>query len=172
MIFPPINPPPPTWIDGFGNVLLIAAGVTLFIFMLAYGFLAAWRKFPAGRAIMYFVSGLSLLLGHYILSRFAGGDYLFRDLVRAAVYGFLFLVTLRLLVTFLVTWFRGNKEGQEVTHRDFLPPWRERLLERQEQRRVHRAERRALRTRQRRERWGSSDDRAVAEAADEHAEAR
>lgn len=99
MLFPPIETPTPTWIDGLGNLLLLGAGLSVFAFALFYGFFFAWRSTPAGRAVLYFVSGLVALLAHFIVSRFMGGDYLFRDVVRAVVYGYLMVVSLRLLLT-------------------------------------------------------------------------
>lgn len=167
MLFPPINTPEPTFIDGLGNIALLAAGITLLVFMFSYGTLANWRKWLAGRAIMFFVTGLVALLAHFIVSRFMGGDYLFRDVVRLAVYTYLFAVTLRLLVTFLVIWWKGNKEG-ETDPTASLSSWRRRKVEWTDLRREHRAERRALRERLRRRRWDSSDDRAAHEAAAAH----
>lgn len=99
MLFPPINPPEPTWLDGIGNLLLLGAGVAVAAFAFYYGFFFAWRITPAGRAVLYFTTGLVALLGHFILSRFMGGDYLFRDLIRAIVYGYLMVVSVRLLLT-------------------------------------------------------------------------
>lgn len=99
MLFPPIETPTPTWIDGLGNILLLGAGLAVAAFALFYGVFFAWRTTPAGRAVLYFTTGLVALLAHFILSRFMGGDYLFRDVVRAVVYGYLMVVSIRLLLT-------------------------------------------------------------------------
>lgn len=99
MLFPPIQTPDPTWIDAIGNLLLIGAGLAVAAFAAFYGFFFAWRTTPAGRAVLYFTTGLVALLVHFIVSRFMGGDYLFRDIVRAIVYGYLMVVSIRLLLT-------------------------------------------------------------------------
>lgn len=108
MLFPPINPPDPTWIDGLGNILLLGAAAAVTLFGYFYAFYFDWRQTPAGRAVLYFVSGLVALLLHYVVSRFMGGDYLFRDVVRATVYGYLMVVSLRLLFTLWRIWRAGN----------------------------------------------------------------
>lgn len=170
MLFPPLNPPPPTIFDVLGNYLLLAAGIVVFLFAVVYFTFFGWRKTPGGKAIMYFVTGLVALLLHSIATRFLAGDFPYRDVLRAVVYAYLLITASGLLLNLVLTWRRGN-------YSRMLPPWRERALAWQERhaeakavRVRHRAQRRALRWEQQRERWGSEDDQAVADAADAHQE--
>lgn len=105
MLFPPLNPPPTTWLDIVGNYILLGAGIFAVLFLLSYGFLSNWRKYPGGRSIFYFVSGLAAVFVYSIISRFIGGDYLFRDLLRAVVYGYVLVVSARFLTNLLRTQF-------------------------------------------------------------------
>lgn len=127
MLFPPIEAPDPTWIDGLGNILLLGAGVAVAAFAFYYGFFFAWRTTPAGRAVLYFTTGLVALLAHFIVSRFMGGDYLFRDIVRAVVYGYLMVVSIRLLLTLRRIYKAGN---HPMTAEELLMTRRERSTSR------------------------------------------
>lgn len=108
MLFPPLNPPPPTFLDVVGNFLLLGAALSVLAFGLFYGIGSNWRKYPAGRSIMYFVSGLIFWSLHTVVTRFTGGDWLFRDLLRAFVYGYLMVVSLKLLWTLIQIQRAGN----------------------------------------------------------------
>lgn len=144
MLFPPLNPPPVTWLDVVGNYFLAAASVVVTLFMLAYMLFFDWRRTASGKAIMYFVTGLVLWMGHTIMTRYTGGDWLFRDLLRALVYAYLLAVSAGLLINLFLIWRRGNhpSAGDGV-----VLPWRERVLTR----RRDRAERELRRLRQDRE---------------------
>lgn len=133
MLFPPLNPPVPTVLDIIGNYLLLAAGIVVFLFALAYASFFDWRRTSSGKAIMYFVSGLVLLLGHTILTRAFGGDYLFRDLIRGFVYLYLLAVSSGLLINLVTIWKRGNRPTDPRSPA-VLPPWRERVLTRKKDR--------------------------------------
>lgn len=108
MLFPPLNPPPATWLDVVGNFLLVGAALSVLAFGLTYGFGSNWRKYPAGRSIMYFVSGLIFWSLHTVITRLAGGDWFLRDLFRAFVYGYLMFVSLKLLWTLIQIQRNGN----------------------------------------------------------------
>lgn len=116
MLFPPLNPPPATWIDSLGNFLLLGAALSVLAFGLTYGLGSNWRKYPAGRSIMYFVSGLIFWSIHTVITRFTGGDWLFRDVFRALVYGYLMVVSLKLLWTLIQIQRNGNHptDPQEI----------------------------------------------------------
>jgi len=108
LLFPPLNPPPPTFFDIVGNYCLLLAGLAILAFTISYVGWFAWRTTSGGRAIVVFVTGLSVLLGYTILTRAFGGDWPFRDIIRAAVYAYLAFGSLRLLWNLWQTWRRGN----------------------------------------------------------------
>lgn len=116
MLFPPLNPPPPTVLDVIGNYILLVAGIFAVLFLLSYGLLSNWRKYAGGRSIFYFVSGLAAVFVYTIISRFIGGDYLFRDLLRAVVYGYVLVVSARFLVNLIRTQF-GDYVAARFTKR-------------------------------------------------------
>lgn len=115
MLFPPLNPPPPTILDIIGNYILLGAGIAAVAFLITYGLLSNWRKTSGGQSIFFFVSGLAAVFVYSIASRFIGGDYLFRDLLRASVYGYVFVVSVRLFADLVRTQLMGNHPRQILT---------------------------------------------------------
>lgn len=110
-----MNPPTPTLIDIIGNYILLGAGVAAVLFLLAYGLGSNWRSTPGGRSIFYFVTGLAAVFVYSIVGRFIGGDYLFRDVLRALVYSYVLIMTTRLLVNLLRTQLGGNHPRRLLT---------------------------------------------------------
>jgi hypothetical protein len=69
-----------------GDLILIAAAVGGIVFAFSYATFFAWRRTPAGRALMYFVVSLDVVFINNAVARFAGADYPFREWVRLFVY--------------------------------------------------------------------------------------
>lgn len=121
MIFPTYTPAPPTAIDHLADLVLLGAGIVILLFTILYGVFSQWTLTPGGKSVMVFVTSLDALLFLIIIGKFYGGEYPFRDVVRLAVYGYVFVSALNLVINLLITWRRGNRSfilEQLGLHRD------------------------------------------------------
>lgn len=107
-MFPHYVQPPLTFWDHYSNVMIVCAGFSVILFTLTYAFLFSWSRTRAGQAILGFVFGLVLLIWHTVVTKYFGGDWPFRDLLKAAIYTYIFGTTVALVWTLWSNWLRGN----------------------------------------------------------------
>lgn len=95
-------------LDLIADVLIIVAGCGAIVFVASYAGFFAWRKTPAGRALMYFAVSLVSLFILNGVGRWTGNDYYFREPIRVTVYLFLTFTVWRLVYVLWHSWRDGN----------------------------------------------------------------
>lgn len=123
MLFPPLNPPTPTFLDGIGNYVLLFAGLSAITFVLFYGLGSNWRGTPGGRAVFFFVSALAVVFAYSIFSRFLGGDFPGRDIIRLVIYSYVLITTIHLLVDLIRTQHNGNYRRDHISLLTHFRAW-------------------------------------------------
>lgn len=98
-----------TPIDRVADFILLFALFAVLAFTLLYGVFFHWTATQGGRAVMGFVSSIDFVLLLIVLSKFNGGDYPGRDIVRLGVYLYILSTSVGLVVTLVRNWLRGSK---------------------------------------------------------------
>jgi len=91
------------------NVLVVTVAVKSTALTALYGLRSPWRTTAPGRAMMLLVSGLALITVQGSVTILTGVDYLYRDQVRDA----LFVYVAMSLLWLLLTVFRLQQEPSE-----------------------------------------------------------
>lgn len=106
-----------TPLDVFVNILAGTAFLGFLAFIVVYATYANWRATPAGRALMYAIGSLNLVVLMATVHLFTG-PYPGVEFVRILVYGLLFLSAWRLTWTLV----HILREGKPITLRTFYEP--------------------------------------------------
>lgn len=115
--FPDYMRPAMTFLDVMADYLLLAGGLGALVFIVLYSGFMDWRATPAGRAILAFMVSLVSVLGLILASRFTGGDYPFRDVLRLVLYGAVFVTSWRLVFVLISAW-REDARGLVIEKRE------------------------------------------------------
>lgn len=90
--------PPATPLDIFVNCLALVGFLGFLVFMIRYGLESNWRKYPAGRSLMYAMISINIITlmatVHLFTGRYPGIEF-----VRMAAYSALALSAWRLVFT-------------------------------------------------------------------------
>jgi RsiW-degrading membrane proteinase PrsW (M82 family) len=108
MKFPPYIQPQLTGWDHYSNVMILLAGFAVVLFTFTYGAFFNWRATRSGQAVLGFVAGLVAILWFTIITKATGGDWPYRDIIKACIYTYVFASTLGLLWTLISNWLQGN----------------------------------------------------------------
>lgn len=108
------DPIPPTLLDQIANGELVVGCFLIVVATAFYLIGFKWWQRRAGRAILGVLLSISVLLIHITLQRIAGGDYPFRDLIRAGVFLALPVTVVYLIYTLARSFFGGPEEVLKV----------------------------------------------------------
>lgn len=114
--FPDYMRPEMTWADVLADFVLMGTTLGAVVFVVLYVGFLNWRETPAGRTLLYFMASLSAVLVLICLSRFTGGDYHGRDLLRLGVYTAGLVTSWRLVVELIRSW-REDTAGLTIPSR-------------------------------------------------------
>ncbi len=121
------------------NISILYTGLVLGIFVFIYG-MRRWRKYPGGRAVMYFVVSLELLILLAVIGNWIPQwQGISKEILRDFVYGFIAFTSTRMVWTLFFRWQEvvdavtasgsvektANQYGDRKPHRDHenhLPP--------------------------------------------------
>lgn len=106
--FPPYEAFPHTFLDNIADFELLVGSILIVLFTTVFGIFFKWYSTPAGRALFALFASISALFFLIVVGKFAGGDYLFRDLIRVFVYGVVPASAFWLFTTLIRNWWRGG----------------------------------------------------------------
>lgn len=106
---PPYSRPELTALDYLADAAMLGAGIGIILFWVAYALLFRWHATPAGIAVFTFTGALAAVFILIIASRFSGGDYEGRDLLRFVVYVANLVAAWGMFAVLVWGWLRGNK---------------------------------------------------------------
>lgn len=81
------------------NVLIVTVAAKSTLLTLIYGFSSGWRFQPLGKAVMLLVSGIAFVTLQGSVSIFTDANYFLRDQIREALWTYVALSVLWLLLT-------------------------------------------------------------------------
>ncbi|MGW4718893.1 putative phage holin [Nocardia sp. NPDC004260] len=93
------------------NVLIVTVAAKSTVLTLVYGFTSGWRFQPLGKAVILLVSGIAAVTLQASVSIFTNASYPFRDQIREALWTYVALSMLWLLLTIYRVQRDGRKDG-------------------------------------------------------------
>ena len=97
-------------LDLIADILILVAGAGAITFVASYAGFFAWRRTPAGRALMFFAVSLVCLFFLNGFARWTMNEYAFREPIRVAVYSFLAFTVWRLVHVLWKSWRAGKPQ--------------------------------------------------------------